>query len=343
VSRGDQYAARTWRRTAADLVPIGGIVCLAVVLAILVGSFIQTRVTELLSSQLVARATDQVDFGLLPRVSAADFDPPYTPARLDELSGRLKGLLDRARESDSGVIRVNLFGRDGTVLYSDVASLRGQVVSPLADQHLAAALAGVPGAEISSLSGAENADLAGRYHTALEAYVPCIIDDRVVGAFEFYADVDMLRPVQWSIWISLGLSFTLLTTGALVLAPFGRMLGGKRTLTLVDSALPGPMLVKTGLVRLHAGAEAGAVSSANGLTAAVECWLTRREMEVLRLLATPSTYRQIAADLSLSEETVRSHVKSILHKLKQPDRTRAVAAARRAGILPTSDLELPHR
>jgi DNA-binding NarL/FixJ family response regulator len=56
-------------------------------------------------------------------------------------------------------------------------------------------------------------------------------------------------------------------------------------------------------------------------------------MEVLRLLATNRTYREIAGELSLSEETIRSHVKSILHKLGQHDRAQAVDAAIRAGIL----------
>ena len=53
---------------------------------------------------------------------------------------------------------------------------------------------------------------------------------------------------------------------------------------------------------------------------AATCNLTRREMQVLRLLARDHTYRSIADELVVSEETVRTHVKSILHKLKQPDR-----------------------
>jgi two-component system, NarL family, response regulator len=64
------------------------------------------------------------------------------------------------------------------------------------------------------------------------------------------------------------------------------------------------------------------------------CWLTRREMGVLRLLATERSYREIAGELLLSEETVRSHVKHILRKLHERDRSHAVAAAVRIGILP---------
>jgi DNA-binding NarL/FixJ family response regulator len=61
--------------------------------------------------------------------------------------------------------------------------------------------------------------------------------------------------------------------------------------------------------------------------------LTPREQEVLQWLKTPRTYRQIADELKVSEETVRSHAKNILNKLGQPNRGLAVLAAVRAGLL----------
>jgi DNA-binding NarL/FixJ family response regulator len=61
--------------------------------------------------------------------------------------------------------------------------------------------------------------------------------------------------------------------------------------------------------------------------------LTPREHEVLAWMATPSTYRQIAMQLSVSEETIRSHAKNILEKMKQPNRAQAVLAAMRAGLI----------
>jgi DNA-binding NarL/FixJ family response regulator len=61
--------------------------------------------------------------------------------------------------------------------------------------------------------------------------------------------------------------------------------------------------------------------------AARSAQLSPREMDVLRLLASPVTYREIGAKLFISEETVRSHVKNILVKLGQPNRTQAVVAA----------------
>ncbi len=61
--------------------------------------------------------------------------------------------------------------------------------------------------------------------------------------------------------------------------------------------------------------------------------LTPREMEVLEMMATPNTYRQIASQLNVSEETVRSHAKNILEKMKQPNRAQAVLAAMRIGLI----------
>ncbi len=61
--------------------------------------------------------------------------------------------------------------------------------------------------------------------------------------------------------------------------------------------------------------------------------LTPREREVLRWMATPNTYREIADQLFVSEETIRSHAKRILGKLEQPNRAQAVLAAVRAGLI----------
>jgi len=58
-----------------------------------------------------------------------------------------------------------------------------------------------------------------------------------------------------------------------------------------------------------------------------------RELEVLEWMATPNTYRQIAKQLSVGEETVRSHAKNILEKMKQPNRAQAVLAAMRLGLI----------
>jgi DNA-binding NarL/FixJ family response regulator len=61
--------------------------------------------------------------------------------------------------------------------------------------------------------------------------------------------------------------------------------------------------------------------------------LTVREVEVLGGVAAGKSNKVIAADLDISEETVKTHMKSILPKLKAADRTHAVMIALKRGIL----------
>lgn len=61
--------------------------------------------------------------------------------------------------------------------------------------------------------------------------------------------------------------------------------------------------------------------------------LTPREIDVLRLVAGGNANKQIAAQLSLTEETVKSHIRNILSKLGANDRTHAVAIGLRRGII----------
>jgi len=66
---------------------------------------------------------------------------------------------------------------------------------------------------------------------------------------------------------------------------------------------------------------------------AVDDALTPREVDVLRLVAEGNANKEIAAQLVLTEETVKSHLRSILAKLAANDRTHAVAIALRRGII----------
>jgi NarL family two-component system response regulator LiaR len=61
--------------------------------------------------------------------------------------------------------------------------------------------------------------------------------------------------------------------------------------------------------------------------------LTRRELEVLRLLAQGLPNQEIANQLSVSMTTVRSHVSNILMKLNVTNRTQAVLAAQERHLL----------
>jgi pimeloyl-ACP methyl ester carboxylesterase len=61
--------------------------------------------------------------------------------------------------------------------------------------------------------------------------------------------------------------------------------------------------------------------------------LSNRETEVLRLVATGMSNREIASTLVLSEHTVHRHVANILRKLSQPSRAAAATQAARAGLI----------
>jgi two-component system, NarL family, response regulator len=66
---------------------------------------------------------------------------------------------------------------------------------------------------------------------------------------------------------------------------------------------------------------------------AVDHVLTPREIDVLRLIAVGKANKEIAAHLSLTEDTVKGYVKNILAKLGVNDRTYAVTIGLRRGII----------
>ena len=61
--------------------------------------------------------------------------------------------------------------------------------------------------------------------------------------------------------------------------------------------------------------------------------LTAREVEVLRLIAAGNANKLVADRLSITEETVKAHVKNILSKLDANDRTHAVTIGLKRGII----------
>jgi DNA-binding NarL/FixJ family response regulator len=61
--------------------------------------------------------------------------------------------------------------------------------------------------------------------------------------------------------------------------------------------------------------------------------LTQRELDVLKEVARGKRNKEIGATLSIAEDTVKMHVKSILMKLGVNDRTEAVTSALRRGII----------
>jgi NarL family two-component system response regulator LiaR len=68
--------------------------------------------------------------------------------------------------------------------------------------------------------------------------------------------------------------------------------------------------------------------------------LTGREMEVLRWLAHGRTNREIADELVVGEETVKTHVGNILAKLHIAHRTQAVIHALKQGLISLDEIEI---
>ncbi len=65
----------------------------------------------------------------------------------------------------------------------------------------------------------------------------------------------------------------------------------------------------------------------------LESLLTAREVEVLQAIVNGASNAQISTCLTISQETVKTHVKNILHKLQARDRTQAVVIALRASLV----------
>jgi DNA-binding NarL/FixJ family response regulator len=85
-------------------------------------------------------------------------------------------------------------------------------------------------------------------------------------------------------------------------------------------------------VRLEPPAEPDRAAEAEAPSAARSLGLTRREEEVLALVAAGRTNRQVAEALFISEKTASIHVSHILAKLGVTGRVEAAAVAHRLGL-----------
>jgi len=108
--------------------------------------------------------------------------------------------------------------------------------------------------------------------------------------------------------------------------PPDEIIAAIRTVARSESLLF-PEAIRT-LALAHAGSRTPAPS---GLT---EYQLTEREQEVLRLMARGLSNAEIAAELILGLQTVKTHVANVLAKLHARDRTQAVIRAYESGFVP---------
>ena len=105
---------------------------------------------------------------------------------------------------------------------------------------------------------------------------------------------------------------------------------------LLAPAVTRQLISEFARLRPAPAAEPAPVAAAAGTAAAVPpalAALTRRETEVLRLLAAGLSNTEISVRLVVTEETVKTHVSRVLAKLGLRDRTQAVVAAYESGLV----------
>lgn len=112
-------------------------------------------------------------------------------------------------------------------------------------------------------------------------------------------------------------------------APADELLAGVRAVAAGEAALS-PAVAARLVAHVH-GEAAGAPSAAEESPAQVT--LTARELDVLTLVAAGLRNAQIAAQLFISEPTVKTHLLRIYQRLGVNDRTRAVTRAMELGLL----------
>jgi len=106
---------------------------------------------------------------------------------------------------------------------------------------------------------------------------------------------------------------------------------GARAYLLKD--MPREELIQT-IRAVHAGAHRLSPAAAAHLAERMhQSELTSRELEVVERIAGGMSNKQIAADLGISEGTVKTHVNNIMGKLGASDRTQAVTLALRRGFI----------
>ena len=182
--------------------------------------------------------------------------------------------------------------------------------------------------------------------TGLDIVAQIAADDSVSSAYRAYAPDAVLWDLGWSLessdWrermsdlVEAGaLVVTLLPDNSLTIEAWS---AGARGLLSREA---GPARVRAALNAVNQGLVAvdpalgGALLPTHGATDAFKVEeLTKREHEVLKLLAEGLSNRSIAVQLEISEHTVKYHVNSILRKLGAQSRTEAVVRATRSGLI----------
>ncbi|MEU1606426.1 response regulator transcription factor [Micromonospora matsumotoense] len=181
-------------------------------------------------------------------------------------------------------------------------------------------------------NGREAVDLAGRLHpdvVVMDVRMP-VLDG--IAATRLLAGSGAAHPVKVLVVTTFNLDeyvYQALRAGAsgflLKDAPPAQLLHGIRTVA------SGAALLAPEVTRQLVGRYAARIRPVEGTP--IDVGLTRRELEVLRLIADGLSNGEIAARLVISQETVKTYVSRILTKLDLRDRVQAVVYAYRTGLV----------
>lgn len=160
-----------------------------------------------------------------PTLTASDLAGPITGARHDVIREQVRNV----QLADPGILRIKIWGPDGTVLFSDDDAEVG--TRPGIEPDLRGALAGELQSDISDLTAVENVGDQGLGSRLFETYVPFRpgMQGPVAGAIEVYQDYSLIQAEidRLTRTLSISLVVGLLALYAVVLP---LMVGVTRTL-----------------------------------------------------------------------------------------------------------------
>jgi two-component system nitrate/nitrite response regulator NarL len=229
-------------------------------------------------------------------------------------------------------------------MMSSLLPLRVLIVAddPLARAGLAAMLTGVPDCRVVGQSRGDG-DMA----TALEVYRPdVVLWDMGWEPLSAAASASVApTPGSDDGWPALARLMEVRDTGHAVVALLADdaqvtalWAAGVRCLLLrevsAEKLISALAAAVQGLVVLEEALVSAVLSTSQLVPGQVTALLTRREFDVLRLLAEGLPNKIIADRLQISEHTVKFHVNALMAKLHAQSRTEAVVRAIRAGVLP---------
>ncbi|MTD12463.1 GAF domain-containing protein [Nakamurella sp. YIM 132087] len=212
---------------------------------------------------------------------------------------------ERFREWIAGIPEMRF---DHRTVESEIVRRRGPAIVDDSDPRISTALV--------ELSG-----------TSSYVVAPLIPEDKVVGFLHADRENDAVVPLDRDVLAAFARSFDHIFERAVLLQRLAEQRDRVRAaMQSVDAALeelahgeielstraPGPMLVSSRLVPLQGGSGFGTI-------------LTKREVEVLSLMATGASNDRIGEALVIAGGTVKSHVKQILRKLRVENRAEAIA------------------